>query len=107
VTEAIHALQIDDRSDVVIARVTGEIDQSNAAAIGRTLRDRANGRALVLDLSAAQYLDSAGIAMLDMLRRATSLRLVLSPESIVMRAITVTGFDQLIPIFPSVEAVNL
>ncbi len=61
----------------------------------------------MLDLSAAQYLDSAGIAMLDMLRRATSLRLVLSPESIVTRALTVTGFDQLIPIFPSMEAVNL
>jgi anti-anti-sigma factor len=107
VTEAIHGLRVDDRGDAVVARLTGEIDQSNAAGIGRTLRDRANGRALVLDLSAAQYLDSAGIAMLDVLRRATSLRLVLSPESIVTRAITVTGFDQLIPIFPSLEAANL
>jgi anti-anti-sigma factor len=107
VTEAIHDLQVDDRADVVVARLTGEIDQSNAEAIGRTLRDRAHGRALVFDLSAAQYLDSAGIAMLDMLRRATTLRLVLSPESIVTRALTVTGFDQLIPIFPTMEAANL
>jgi anti-anti-sigma factor len=107
VTEAIHDLHVDDRPDVVVARLTGEIDQSNAVAIGRTLRDCAKGRALVLDLSAARYLDSAGIAMLDMLRRTTSLRLILSPESIVKRALTITGFDQLIPIFPSMEAANL
>jgi anti-anti-sigma factor len=107
VTEPIHDLQVDDRSDVVVARLSGEIDQSNAAAIGRTLRDLAHGRALVLDLSAARYLDSAGIAMLDMLRRTTNLRLVLSPESIVTRALTVTGFDQLIPIFPTLDAVHL
>ncbi len=42
-TEAIHDLQVDDRGDVVVARLTGEIDQSNAAAIGRTLRDCARG----------------------------------------------------------------
>jgi len=106
-TEAIHDLQVDDRSDVVVARIAGEVDQSNAAAIGLTLRDCARDRTLVLDLSAAQYLDSAGIAMLDMLRRTTNLRLVLSPESIVTRALTVTGFDQLIPIFPTLEAASV
>src|SRR5205823_5924749 len=93
VTEAIYDLHIDDRSDVVIARLTGEIDQSNAAVVGQTLRDRAHGRPLVLDLSAAYYLDSAGIAMLDVLRRTTNLSLVLAPESIVTRALTITGFD--------------
>jgi anti-anti-sigma factor len=107
VTEAIHDLQVDDRSDVVVARLTGEIDQSNSTEIGQTLRDLARGRSLVLDLNAARYLDSAGIAMLDMLRRTTKLRLVVSPESIVTRALTVTGFDQLIPIFPTMEAVDI
>jgi anti-anti-sigma factor len=56
----------------------------------------------VLDLSAVQYLDSAGIAALDSLRRATELRLVVDPSSIIHRGLVITGFDQLIPVYDSV-----
>jgi anti-anti-sigma factor len=51
---------------VPIAAVRGEVDASNAEAVGRALHDAVPNASfgLVLDLSAVTYLDSAGIRML-------------------------------------------
>jgi len=54
----------------VIARLTGEVDLSNAESIGGALAEATPNRslALVLDLSGVEYLDSAGIRMIFQLR---------------------------------------
>ena len=73
---------------VVVARLEGEIDMSNAselttAIIGRVPSDAPG---VVLDLSAVDYLDSAGIHVVFELRerlkrRGQQIRLVVAPES--------------------------
>jgi anti-sigma B factor antagonist len=63
-------LDFDERGDVVIARLAGELDLSNVHDIGDGLnaavtRDTAG---LVLDLSELTHLDSAGVRLLFDLR---------------------------------------
>ena len=65
-------VDFDDRDDgVVVARITGEVDGSNAVELGRALGERlpSSAHGLVVDLSAVAYLDSAGIELLFGLAR--------------------------------------
>ena len=100
----LHELHFDESAEHVVARLTGEVDSSNASSVEESMREHSTGRRLVLDLSDLRYLDSAGIAMIDALRRTCDLRLVLPPRSIVTRALTMTGVDQLVPVHDSVAA---
>ena len=75
---------IDD--DIVVASVIGEIDMSNAPEFGDALATRLKNesRGLVLDLTACDYVDSAGIHVLyelhERLRnRGLDLRVVVGP----------------------------
>ncbi len=99
----LHQLDLADEGGAVVAHIGGEVDSSNASEVERALRDRAAGQRLVLDLRDTEYLDSAGIAMLDSLRRVTDLRIVLTAQSIVERALTIAGFAQLVSVFDSVD----
>jgi anti-anti-sigma factor len=99
----LHRLEFEDRGAVVLARLGGEVDAANAAAVQADLLRRSNGGMLVLDLRDTEYLDSAGIAMLEALRRVTDLRLVYDRLSIVGRAISIVGFDQVLAVFDSVD----
>jgi anti-sigma B factor antagonist len=91
----------DWRHDTPIGHVAGEIDASNAVAIGVRLRALVANRAfgLVVDLTATTYIDSAGINMLfvlgDELRtRQQQLRLVVGPATPIARMLAVTGLDR-------------
>ena len=54
------------RADLV--RLAGEIDLANAPAIGREIvRQTGRAGALVIDLTAVSFLDSAGVRLLDAL----------------------------------------
>jgi anti-anti-sigma factor len=82
----------------VVARVTGEIDLSNADDIGAAIAlEMPNQvRMLVLDLTAIQYLDSAGIRLIfrlvEQLRaRGQGLRLVIPPSSAANDALRLAG----------------
>ena len=98
-------VSIDDRPDVRVVSLTGEIDASNADEV----RDRVIGGlpnsalGIVADLSGLSYLDSAGIALVfevaDRLgRRGQALALVLPAESLIRRALEVTQVDTLVPL---------
>jgi anti-sigma B factor antagonist len=67
-----------DPNGTTIVAARGEIDMSNAGSLRDALRSAApNGDLLVVDLTAVEYLDSAGLtALLDYLPR---LRLIASP----------------------------
>jgi anti-anti-sigma factor len=91
-------VQLATRDGAVIARVTGEIDMSNAAEIDTALTDSTSNDSLgvVLDLSDADYLDSAGIQLIfrlaDALRaRGQALRLVVPSSSPVDDALRLAG----------------
>jgi len=59
-------LEVSRRNGVIIARVVGEVDMSNAddlrAALAAAIPNDAV--AMVLDLTGVEYLDSAGIRMM-------------------------------------------
>jgi anti-anti-sigma factor len=69
-------LHLEDRNDVTIAAIDGEIDLSNSAelevAISHAVGNEALG--LVVDLTHVDYLDSAGVTLLFNLARRVSRR---------------------------------
>jgi anti-sigma B factor antagonist len=91
-------VQFSDRERVVVARLTGEIDLSNAQlienAIARATSNQALG--LILDVSALDYLDSSGIHLIYKLReklwaRGQSLRIVIPAQSPANDALRLAG----------------
>ncbi len=102
-TQAPHELVVEPGPPVV-ASLSGEIDSLNAREIEHALRTAAPGAVLVVDLTGVDFLDSAGLAMLDSVRQGTDLRVVVVPSSIVGRVLDIAGMTRIIPCFPSVEA---
>jgi len=99
----------EQRGDVPVAAIEGEIDAANADWAGSRLRRLLSNRshALVVDLSATTHLDSAGIAMLfqlaaDMRLHQQELRVVLA-GSPVARMVSLTGLDQAAALYGTVD----
>ncbi|MEA2392644.1 MAG: hypothetical protein QOJ82_535 [Solirubrobacteraceae bacterium] len=98
---------------IVVARVAGEVDISNAQEIGTAAGNQVSNEALglVFDLTDAQYFDSAGIQVVFELRerlrtRGQALRLVVPPGSPVADALRYAGVEPTIGIVATVaEAV--
>ena len=69
-------LRIEERDRVVVARLVGEVDLSNAAEVGARLTESVGNEALgvVLDLSDTRYLDSSGIQLVFELAERLSSR---------------------------------
>ena len=90
----------------------GEIDLTNAQSLRDALLSALNAGALglVVDLTTATFLDSAGVAALVRARRRagaaeTTVRLAVTAPA-VLRVLDLVGIDQLIEVHPSVaEAV--
>jgi anti-sigma B factor antagonist len=96
--------------DVVIARIEGEIDMSNAQPIGNRLRDLLTNHsvALIVDLGDTTYLDSSGIALLfslfdELRRRQQQLHLVVPPGSLLTRVLNITGVDRAMPMHETLD----
>lgn len=91
--------------EIPVARVQGEVDASNVKEIGDRLRSLLSNRslAMIVDLSATTYLDSAGINLLfalgeEMRSRQQRLALVVGTTSPIARMITLTGLDRAMPV---------
>jgi anti-anti-sigma factor len=104
-------VQFSDREGVVVARVTGEIDLSNARLIENAIARATSNQALgvILDVTALDYLDSAGIHLIYTLRenlwaRGQSLRLVIAPQSPANDALRLAGVSQSIDIDTTLDA---
>jgi anti-anti-sigma factor len=104
-------LRFDQRDDVVVGRLAGEIDGGYTRdlqdALSRRLTNRSRG--LVLDLSDVRYLDSVGIEFLfDLARRMRThrqgLRLVVPADSPMRRVLDLFSIDQLIGLDATPEA---
>jgi len=99
------------RGDVAIARIDGEIDASNVSWVEERLRALVtnDADALVLDLTATTYLDSAGIALLfelaaDLRRHQQELRLVVADGAPIARVLTVTAITGAAATHPTLDA---
>jgi anti-anti-sigma factor len=96
--------------DVVVARLTGEIDLSNASEVGETLSAAVPNTALglVIDLTATAYLDSSGVHLLFDLaerlqRRQQQLRVVVPDGAPVRRVLRIVELDESVPVTARVE----
>jgi len=105
--------RLDDEwhDEVPVARLQGEVDASNANEIGDRLRGLLSNRslAMIIDLSATTYLDSAGINLLfalgeEMRGRQQRLALVVADTSPIARMITLTGLDRALAVHPTLPA---
>jgi anti-anti-sigma factor len=101
---------LERRNGSVVARLTGEVDMSNASYVRDQLLDSMPNEAivLVLDISGTRYLDSAAIEVLfdvsrRLARRRQELRLVMPPDSPLRRVIQLTEVHTAAPVFESLE----
>lgn len=91
------------QGSVLVARLTGEVDLSNARGIEEAIAVATpnSAAAVIVDLSELDYLDSAGIQLLYQLRehlqaRGQELTLVLPADSAAADALRLAGvIDQL------------
>ncbi len=93
-------IQITRAPNAVVAHVIGEIDISNAEEMGATVigATPSEAQGVVLDLSAVDYLDSAGIYVIYGMRsrlqaRGQALILVIPPRSPVRDALRLAGAE--------------
>lgn len=94
----------------MVARLTGELDLSNAEDVGRALADAVpnHALALVVDLSQVEYLDSAGIQLIYRLReslraRGQTLHLVIPTASAANDALRLAGVERHVETIQSVD----
>jgi anti-anti-sigma factor len=95
----------------VVARLSGEVDMANSAYVhDELLRSVPNDAiALVIDLGATRYLDSAAIALLfdiakRLKRRRQTLSLVLPAGSPLERVLSLTEVDSVAPVHPDLAS---
>jgi anti-sigma B factor antagonist len=103
-------VQFSDHDRVVVARLTGEIDLSNAESIESAITESTpnHALALILDVSALDYLDSAGIHLIYKLReklraRNQGLSLVIPAESPANDALRLAGVSAVVDTVETLE----
>src|ERR687887_10742 len=103
--EPLEEIRLDQRGDLVLAGIKGELDLSNVPAVRDQLLHAVpnTARALVLDLSETAYLDSSGIRLIFELsnrlrNRGQDLRVVVPDDSIVRRILMITEVHQVVPL---------
>ena len=102
---------IEKINGVPVAHIEGDIDAANATATEQQLTDAldSGSLSLVVDLSDARYVDSAGIDMLLRLsdrldRRRAELILVIPDVSPLKRLAILVGLPEVVAIHPSLES---
>lgn len=97
--------------EVLIVRIAGEVDMSNAGEIGSAVRQMMSNQALglVVDLGSVDYFDSAGIHLIYDLReklrvRGQQLRLVVPEHSATRDTLTLAGVLQALEVDLTLEA---
>jgi anti-anti-sigma factor len=94
--------------DIPIVAIDGEIDASNVREVAHRLRAAVNNHspALVVDLAATSYLDSAALNLLfdvgrELHERRQELHLVIAPSSPIARVVGIVGLDATHPTHPT------
>jgi anti-anti-sigma factor len=102
-------MAVDRDGPLVVARLSGEVDLTNAPRVGAELRGMVSNEAagLVLDLESTRYLDSAAIGVLfDLARRLAGrrqeLRLVVPRGSPLKRTLEVTELGAVAPMHETI-----
>jgi anti-anti-sigma factor len=95
----------------VVARLSGEVDMTNAARVREQLLEAVPNDvlALVVDLADCRYLDSAAIEVIfdlsrRLVRRRQELRLVVPDSSPLGRVLVLTDVNSVAPVHATLEA---
>lgn len=98
------------RGHIFVARLSGEIDMSNAEQLGVEVAEATpeNVRGVVLDLTQVEHLDSYGIFVIHGLRqrlgeRQQRLVLIVPTHGRIRRAIELVGITDVIPTKETLE----
>lgn len=98
-------MTLEGDGEVLTARITGEIDLSNASELEETIVDAVPNTALgmVVDLSGVEYLDSAGVRMLvhlvERFRWRQQIMRAAAPDGSRVRGVlSMAGADGVIPV---------
>lgn len=97
-------VQVEQEDGFVRARLTGEVDLSNAEQVYEQVLAAAQDAPLLLvELSGLGFIDSAGMAAMGRLARAlstgmTRLRIVARRDSVAARTLALAGMDRVLPI---------
>jgi anti-sigma B factor antagonist len=109
--EGLVGLEVEERGDVVVASVTGELDIAGAARTGERIADAVPTSALglVVDLMELEFIDSSGIAMLFGLVRTLGsrrqrLNVAAAPAGPVWRVLEIVEFERAAPVHADVDA---
>jgi anti-anti-sigma factor len=104
-------VEIEQKDDVVVARLSGELDISVAEPTGRKIADSLPSSALgvVVDMSALEFMDSSGVSMLfNLARRVGShrpqLRVVAPAGRPVSRVLEIVEFGRAAPVDADVDS---
>jgi anti-anti-sigma factor len=96
---------------VVVASIRGEVDMSNAGELGNAIGRRLSNDALalVLDLTAVEYIDSAGIQVIYELHarlsdRGQAVRVVIAPGALIGEALRLADVPRVVGVAESLEA---
>ena len=100
-------LHEDESSSTLVLTAAGEVDLLTVGQLADAVTAALAGRprVLVIDLTAVTFMNSSGLSILAQAHAAggavTAVRVVATERSLAHRAITLTGLDQLLPVFTS------
>ena len=108
--EGLVGIDIEERDDVVVAHVTGELDIAGASRTGDRIAQAVPTSALglVVDFTDLEFIDSSGVAMLFGLARTLGgrrqhLRVVAPHGGPVARVLDIVEFDRAAPVHSDLE----
>jgi anti-anti-sigma factor len=103
-------LEIEERGDLVIASVSGELDLAGAPSTGQAIGEAVptSARTLVGDFTGLEFIDSSGIAMLFNLARRLGarrqeLRVVAGGGGPVARVLEIVEFSRAAPVHETLD----
>jgi anti-anti-sigma factor len=105
-------LEIEQRDDdIVVARLSGELDMSVAERTGRRIADSvpSSARGVVVDTTGLEFMDSSGVSMLFALARQVAshrqeLRVVAPSGRPVARVLQIVEFGRAAPVHEDLDA---
>src|SRR5215210_2658114 len=106
-------IQIEQRdgNDIVVARLTGELDIAGAAPTGRRIAEAvpSSARGVVVDMTDLDFIDSSGVSMLFALARRVGsrrqeLRVVAPAGKPVARVLQIVEFERAAPVHADVNS---
>jgi anti-anti-sigma factor len=111
--EDLVKVEIEEREgdDIVVARLTGELDIAGAESTGRRIAEAvpSSARGVVVDMTDLEFIDSSGVSMLFTLARRVGsrrqeLRVVAPAGRPVARVLQIVEFERAAPVHADVDS---